>query len=262
MMDTANLLAAYDAQMRMPKGTVPTGMVYECDGPILRIVGGPVGRVRSPSDLDLYGDELHHLICRQRDFFAARGQSVEWKLRAHDLPRELPDQLIAAGFKSEKSSSVLLGLAERMATDPITPDGVALRWVTEPEDMYRIADYQTDVWQTDHSWVAPDLIAQLSANPETTRILVAEAGTQIVCAAWATFYPNANFVNLLGGTTRAEWRGLGLYRAMVAARANEADSRGYRLLHVDASRDSAPILIRCGFKAITTSRHFRFVPSD
>jgi hypothetical protein len=46
MSDTAALLAAYDTQMRMPLGATPIGVAYEYDGPILRIVGEHVGRIR------------------------------------------------------------------------------------------------------------------------------------------------------------------------------------------------------------------------
>ena len=65
---------------------------------------------------------------------------------------------------------------------------------------------------------------------------------------------------LLGGTTVPQWRGRGLYRAMIAVRARESAERGSPLLHVDASPASAPILRRCGFHEITTSTHHRLPP--
>jgi hypothetical protein len=109
MADTAALLAAYDGQMRMPTGAVPSGVTYEHDGPVVRIVGGHVGRVRAPRDVGVTGARLDRLIARQRDRFRALGQGVEWKVRAHDLPTELPERLVAAGFVPEEPSTVLLG---------------------------------------------------------------------------------------------------------------------------------------------------------
>ncbi|MFC3986878.1 hypothetical protein [Actinoplanes siamensis] len=47
---------------------------------------------------------------------------------------------------------------------------------------------------------------------------------------------------------------------MIAGRAREAVARGFRLLHVDASPASAPILRRCGFHDITTSTHYQWTP--
>ncbi|HEY0793243.1 MAG TPA: hypothetical protein VGD78_19420 [Chthoniobacterales bacterium] len=46
-------------------------------------------------------------------------------------------------------------------------------------------------------------------------------------------------------------RGGGLYRALVAARANEARRLGCRFLTVEARETSSPILERLGFVALT-----------
>jgi len=260
MVDTAALLAAYDAQMRMPTGTVPTGVVYERDGPILRIVGEHVGRIRAPRDVGVTGAALDRLIARQRDYFQARGQGVEWKLRAHDLPTDLPERLVAAGFVPEEPSTVLLGFAEEVAAEPVLPDGVVLRRVSGADDLHRVADHQTEVLGFDCSWVAADLIAQVSADPGQITVLVAEAGDRLACTALVVYCPGTEFVALLGGATLPDWRGRGLYRAMIAVRAREAVARGFRLLHVDASPASAPILRRCGFHEITTSTHYQWTP--
>lgn len=260
MVDTAALRAAYDAQMRMPPGTVPAGVTYEQDGPILRIVGAHVGRVRAPRDVGVTGAALDRLIARQRDYFRARGQGVEWKLRAHDLPTDLPQRLIAAGFAPQQPVTVLLGFADEVAAEPVLPDGVVLRQVSAAEDLRRIGDQQTEVWGLDCSWVSADLAARVSADPDQITVLVAEAGDRLACTAWAVYHPGTDFVALLGGTTLPGWRGRGLYRAMLAVRAREAAARGFRLLHVDASPHSAPILRRCGFHEITTSTHYQWTP--
>ncbi|NMO56857.1 GNAT family N-acetyltransferase [Actinoplanes sp. TBRC 11911] len=260
MVDTAALLAAYDAQMRLPAGAVPLGMTYEYDGPILRVVGGHMGRIRAPRDVGVTGAALDRLIARQRDYFRARGQGVEWKLRSHDLPADLPERLVAAGFVAEEPATVLLGLAAEVAAEPDLPRDVALRRITEAEDLRRVADQQSEVWGFDCSWVADDLISRILADPGQITLLAAEAGDRFVCTAWVVYYPGTEFVALLGGTTLPAWRGRGFYRALLAARAREAAARGFRLLHVDASPASAPILRRSGFHEITTSTHYQWMP--
>ncbi|GAA2717131.1 GNAT family N-acetyltransferase [Actinoplanes palleronii] len=260
MVDVAALLAAYDAQMRMPPGAVPSGVTHEYDGPVLRIVGGHVGRIRAPRDVGVTGAALDRLIARQRDYFQARGQGVEWKVRAHDLPAELPERLLAAGFVTESPSAVLVGVAAEVAADPVLPGGVTLRAVSAPDDLRRIADLQTEVLGIDLSWVAEDLHSRVSADPGQISILVAEAGGRVVCSAWVIYNPGTEFAALLGGVTLEEWRGRGIYRALLATRAREAAARGFRLLHVDASPASAPILRRCGFHDITTSTHYQWTP--
>ncbi|MBU2666634.1 GNAT family N-acetyltransferase [Actinoplanes bogorensis] len=262
MVDTAALLTAYDEHMRTPPGPGPAGLTYEPDGPVIRVVGGHEGRIRAPRDLGLTGDEVDRLIARQRDYFRARGEGVEWKVRGHDRPADLGGRLTAAGFTAEPPSAVLIGLAEEVAAEPVLPDGVVLRATQADEDLRRIADQQTEVWGFDLSWVADDLRSQVAAAPDRISILIAEAGDRLVTSAWAVFHPSHDYVALLGGTTVPEWRGRGLYRALLAARAGEAAARGCRLLHVDASPDSAPILRRLGFHEITTSTHYRWTPIE
>lgn len=254
------LLAAYDEQMRGAPPHPPAGVVYEQDGPLLRITGQHRGFVSGPRDLGVGGAELDALIARQRDHFAARGEAVEWKTRGHDRPADLTDRLRAAGFVPEERETVVVGEAERMARTPVTPAGVTLRQVTADADMHRIAAMESAVWGQDWSRLADDLIGRVAAAPDQIAVLVAEADGEVVCAAWLVLRAGTQFASLWGGSTLAAWRGRGIYRALVAARAELAVARGVRFLHVDASDDSAPILKRLGFHAVTTTTPYVWSP--
>lgn len=72
--------------------------------------------------------------------------------------------------------------------------------------------------------------------------------------------PATEFATLWGGATAAEWRGRGIYRAVVAYRARLAKQRGRQYLQVDASDDSRPTLERLGFVAVTTTTPFVWTP--
>ncbi len=100
----------------------------------------------------------------------------------------------------------------------------------------------------------------MSAAPEQIAVLVAEAGGEVVAAAWLVFRGRTGFASLWGGSTLPAWRGRGIYRALVTARAKLAVARGVRLLHVDASDDSAPILRRLGLHAVTTTTPYVWSP--
>ena len=65
---------------------------------------------------------------------------------------------------------------------------------------------------------------------------------------------------LWGGATLEEWRGRGIYRALVARRAQVAAENGRRYLETDASDDSRPILERLGFVAVTTTTPYVWSP--
>ncbi|NUP19725.1 MAG: GNAT family N-acetyltransferase [Streptomyces sp.] len=210
MADTEILLAAYDGQMRGAPPTPPTGVTYEQDGPLLRIVGGFRGLVSGPRSLGVRGAGLDRLIARQRDFFAARGEAVEWKIPGHDEPADLADRLSTAGFVPEPRETVLIG--------------------------------------------------RVAAAPDEISVHVAEADGEVVSAAWLVFRAGTGFASLWGGSTSAEWRGRGIYRALVATRAALAVARGVTYLHVDASDDSAPILRRLGFEGVTTTTPYIWSP--
>jgi GNAT superfamily N-acetyltransferase len=66
---------------------------------------------------------------------------------------------------------------------------------------------------------------------------------------------------LWGGATLREWRGRGIYRALVFRRAQLAAERRRRYLEVDASTGSRPILERLGFLPITQTRPYVWSPS-
>ena len=93
-------------------------------------------------------------------------------------------------------------------------------------------------------------------------MVAAEAGGEVVSAAWAAFFePGAGgFARLLGGSTLPRWRGRGIYRALVAVRAQRAAARGVTYLQVEASDDNAPMLRRLGFRAVTTTTTYVWTP--
>jgi GNAT superfamily N-acetyltransferase len=187
---------------------------------------------------------------------------VEWKIRGHDHPADLTDRLRAAGFTAQDEETILIGLTKDMASPPVLPDGVALRRVTEAADMHRIAAMESVIWGQDLSMIGDDLAGRIAAAPDDITVLVAEADGELVSAAWLVFRTGTEFAGLWGGSTLPTWRGRGIYRALVAARAEIAAARGVSYLQVDASDDSAPILRRLGFHAVTTTTPYVWSPSD
>ena len=113
-----------------------------------------------------------------------------------------------------------------------------------------------------NAWLAESLAAELEAGPEALTILIAEAGATVACAAWVRFASGTAFATLWGGSTLPAWRGRGIYRALVAQRANLAAARGFRYLQVDASDASRPILERLGFVPVTTTTPFIWMPPE
>jgi GNAT superfamily N-acetyltransferase len=261
MTDPAELLAAYDALRAHVPDRLPAGASVERDGPVLRFLGF-VGRgFVLYSDLGgLEGAALDELIERQIRVFAERGEAFEWKLAGHDRPADLPERLRAAGFVPEEQETVVIASTAEIAVPPVLPAGVMLREVTSRADLERIAAMEEAVWGADHGWLATSLEGEREADPEGLTVVVAEAGGEVVCAAWIRFERGTDFGTLWGGATLPAWRRRGIYRATVAYRAGLAAERGFRYLEVDASDDSRPILERLGFGAVTTTTPYVWSP--
>ncbi len=135
-----------------------------------------------------------------------------------------------------------------------------LREVGDRTDLDRIAGLEEAIWHDGRGWLADSLEGERAVDPNAITIVVAEAGDRFVCAAWVRFAAGTEFATLWGGGTLPAWRGRGIYRAIVAYRANLAAQRGFRYLQVDASDSSRPILERLGFVAVTTTTPFIWSP--
>lgn len=258
------LLAAYDARLRTGgAGPLPAGAAVERDGPLHRFTGFDGGGFVLYRDLaGLEDRELDALIERQVEVFAARGEGFEWKLHGHDLPRDLAARLEAAGLAPEQTETVLIAPVEAVTGDVRLPEGVALRGVHARRDLDRIAQLECEIWGDDRQWLGASLAAELAADPAALEIVVAEHGDSLLSAGWVRFVAGSGFATLWGGGTLAGWRGRGIYRALVAERAQRAWQRGLRYVQVDASDESRPILERLGFIAVTTTTPFTWTPAS
>ncbi|MEO7059706.1 MAG: GNAT family N-acetyltransferase, partial [Lapillicoccus sp.] len=96
----------------------------------------------------------------------------------------------------------------------------------------------------------------LVATPPTCTAVVAWAGHTPICSGRLELHHGTDFASIWGGGTLPEWRGRGVFRALVAHRAREAAARGFRYLQVDASPESRPILGRLGFVELATTIPF------
>ncbi|WP_034590418.1 GNAT family N-acetyltransferase [Hamadaea tsunoensis] len=254
----------YDAQLRTHVPTnLPPGAAIEQDGPLQRWTGFGRGGHLTYRDLGgLEGAELDELIARQVRIFTERGEQVEWKTHGHDRPADLTDRLLAHGFQPEDPETVVIGpVAPLAAAPPRDIPGVRLRETTERADLEGIARMEEEVWGAGTRGHLVEMLAgEIEATPEEILIVVAEADGRIVSAAWTRYVPGTEFAGLWGGATLAEYRGRGIYKALVEHRARRAAERGFSLLQVDASADSRPILERIGLIPVTTTTPYVFEP--
>jgi GNAT superfamily N-acetyltransferase len=248
------VLAAFDRQLRREAAPDAPGARVERAGGVVRQVGPEHGwNGVLWSELDPGGADA--AIAEQVRYFGGLGRAFEWKLYAHDQPADLGRRLLAAGFTAEPVETVMIAeVAGLDASAGGAPEGVRLVPVTGEEGADLVAAVHERAFATDPEPSEPAterLLGQLAAG--TAIAVLAMAGDVPISAARMDMHPGTRFASLWGGGTVPEWRGRGVYRALVAYRAREAAARGYDYLQVDASSQSRPILLRLGFAPLTTT---------
>lgn len=253
-MEGSDLLALFDRQMRRD---VPAtaGARVERTGSVVRQIGADAWAGVIWSDLD--ESTADAAIAEQ---IAAFGGAFEWKLYAHDRPADLAARLLRAGFEPEDSEALMVAAVADLPTESPLPDGVAIRTVTDAAGVDLMMAVHEQAFGTASNRLRDRLVEHLRTAPESVDLLLAMAGDTPVCSARMEFHPGTDFASLWGGGTVPGWRGIGIYRALVAHRVRTAVARGVRYLQVDASDDSRPILRRLGFVQLDTTTPYNYVP--
>jgi len=262
----ADLLATYDRQLRRDARARPPGRVEQV-GPVVRYLSDIDDSWEAVIWADIDESTADAEIARQVEFFADRGRRFEWKHHAYDTPADLAARLIAAGFKREDDEAIMVAETASIAADVALPSSIRLAPVVDAAGVDLVMQVHHEVFGTDDSWLREDMLSGLRAgqgSPTETdggvMAIVAMAGDQPVCSARIEFHEGTDFASLWGGGTLPEWRGRGIYRALVSYRAGLAAGRHYRYLQVDASPDSQPILERLGFVRLTTTTPYVWQP--
>lgn len=250
------LLAAYDAQCRQ-EAEVMAADSHDQHGPLWRAKYGHRGFVTYRSLDGLEGQDLDELIAETVAFFAADPaiQSFEWKTRGHDQPADLPERLLRHGFRAEEVETVMVGDAELLAQNVALPDGVTVRRIDNLPDPYpemiRAAEAQAKAFG--FPFGVEDFMRRIEKKPGLVEIWVAETPAEVLCTGRLEVVPGSEFAGLWGGGTVPEWRGKGIYRALTAARAKSALTRGLRYLQSDCTEFSRPTLEKSGLTPVTTT---------
>ncbi|MER0444404.1 GNAT family N-acetyltransferase [Streptomyces sp. Edi4] len=254
-----DLLAVFDRQLRQNAGPDGRSTRVERVGRVVRQVG-PAPAWNGIIWSDLTAADADAEIAAQVRHFASLGVECEWKLYAHDRPADLGRRLLTAGFEAEPEETVMVAHVADLALDVTPPPGITLRPVTDAAGVDLMTAVRDAAFGGDSSSLRERLLTQLAEAPDTIAAVVAMAGDLPVSAARMDFHTGTEFASLWGGGTRPEWRGKGIYRALVAHRARIAAERGYRYLQVDASDQSRPILRRLGFTPLTVTTPYLLRP--
>jgi GNAT superfamily N-acetyltransferase len=160
---------------------------------------------------------------------------------------------------ADDDESVMIGEIEALPRTP-PPEGIRIVEVGDAAGIDLLIEVHEAVFGPGQDRIRPQLLYLLEENPRSILVVLALAGERAVSAARAEFPSMGSFASLWGGGTLPEWRGRGIYKALVSYRADRAAERGYRYLHVDASSESRPILERLGFVRLARTTPYNREP--
>ena len=120
----------------------------------------------------------------------------------------------------------MIGDAVALAIDVPVPLGVTVRRVAEEPDVRAMSAMQCEVFGDRVSEDAASALDQRLSLADGLEVWVGEAAGQIVSAGRLEPVASSDFAGIGGGATRADRRGSGTYRAVTAARAHSAISKG------------------------------------
>jgi len=258
-MNNSELLAIFDKEVRrecewtrMRRDVLPNLVRYT-----LTDVGHGGGHV---SWSDLTAEIADPAIQSQIDYFKALNVDFEWKYYSHDQPSDLPQRLIAHGFKAQEPEALMVADINDLPPVYWTMDVSSVARVTTPHEVDEIVRMESEVWGQEISGFAAGMKFDLEHHPDAISVFAVWKDGRIVSAAWTHYLRPTSFATLWGGSTLNQYRRHGFYSALLAVRAREARERGFRFLQVDASPDSQPILSKHGFRCLGYSTPYEWEP--
>jgi hypothetical protein len=178
-------------------------------------------------------------------------EGAEWELGDSTTPSDLVDRLLALGLERDADEPLAIGLVLRGTPSWSLPAAVSARRVRSREELRAAWTLQRaafhDPRPIDEQRLTEDF--EREGTVGSTYLSFDRAlGDAPIGAAYAAYTPYG--LLLFGGVTAEPARGRGAYRALVAARAEEAAMRGTPVLVTHAGKMSRPILERLGFEPI------------
>ena len=199
--------------------------------------------------------EAAKVIDDEISYFSKLGRGFEWKVYSHDEPTDLLDGLRSRGFRiGEEEALMVLDL--RLLPSRLLASGtesITVRAVADDEGISHFLALESAIWGRPDT-TREFLMSSISDRLQRNRGFVAYIDQMPIGFGRVTTSPNSCFAGLWGGSVLSDYRGRGVYRALLSARIRHAkSSASVRYLRVDSLPTSRPILERYGFERVAST---------
>ncbi len=199
-------------------------------------------------------------IDEQLAWFSGNKMPFEWAVYSHDRPADLVERLVARGFVADETDAVMVLDVARAPESLMTVDTANVRRLDNSSQLGDVVAILKSVWDEDFTWVYERLGGHMQI-PGYLSVYVVYVDDKPAATGW-TYFNKGSFAGLWGGSTVTEYRGSGLYTALLAARVREARLRGVPWLTIDAGSMSRPIVARHGFEVMTWATDCNWKPEE
>ncbi len=192
-------------------------------------------------------EDYRELVTTQKRFYADLGKSFEWKYWQLFQPEALKKILLEEGFEEGEREELLVwhsGLPF-----PEVNSRLRVREVQIPEELPLLAIIQEKLWRKDLRGFIRRLEEEKAARPDSLHVFGATTETGEMIAT-GLMRIEGDLVMLHAGATLPEYRRQGAFTKLVRTRLELAKQIGAKLVGVDASPRSLPILLKMGFLSL------------
>jgi GNAT superfamily N-acetyltransferase len=206
----------------------------------------PIGNLVGVSTLT--EENADSVIAQVQDFFAKRNHMVGWWLNPSSTPGDLVIRLEAAGFSKvlEQAGQVLTNMGRDIKVNP----AVTVRQATQEDRDDLIRLYATAYPVPEElAVVFTDVLPLAAGGRHYLAFLDGVEGPVSVASMFP--FPNSTVAVMQGAATLKEYRGNGVYTALMAKRLADARTMGMEAAVLQADRTiSAPICANLGFEEV------------
>ena len=203
-------------------------------------------------------EEVRDVVREVRTTFAAHGLRFTWILDPDVEPPDLADRLAAFGIRPDPHGEEAATMVLPAETEIAMPDipGLRIEDALESFESFEASEYVADEAFSGAPFGAPSFLDESRrrrfennrATPNVRILLATVDGEPAGRASAALFAPDGATFN--GGAVRPNYRGLGIYRAMVAERMRMIREAGAAGAAVWGGEMSRPILETLGFHTV------------
>jgi GNAT superfamily N-acetyltransferase len=200
--------------------------------------------------------ETAAIVDAEIGYFIGLHCEFEWKVYSHDEPPDLLAQLRNRGFRIGDEEALLIREIREWSPFLIAPlpAGVTVNPVRDEQGIADFISVESAIWPCEASKTRELLLSIMGDPLQRDQAFVAYSDRKPAGCGRVTASQQSQFAGLWGGGVVPEFRGRGVYRALLSARIDHVRPfASIRYLRVDAMPTSRPILEKYGFKRVAST---------